>query len=271
MLVACQRNDVKLIVGHQRRFLPAYNLARDLIAQGAIGPVHLVECLGADGLPNQFTHQADMLRYVLGDDECEWVMGNVQRKTDRWERGTRVADCATGVCQFRSGTRALFLCDMLPALGGVEVQGGRFYGSEGMIFLGTDELHLLNADTGGRWRIHRPEGKFYPLGEGGHGWEFREGYAAQMDELADWIEGVIEDHRGVGINGYKALEMVLAIYESARCHEKVTLPLQTRLNPLDVMVASGHLAPERPGRYDVRSRMLRGELMFDDGATGDPR
>ena len=34
MMVACRRNGVKLVIGHQRRFLPAYTLAKDLIAQG---------------------------------------------------------------------------------------------------------------------------------------------------------------------------------------------------------------------------------------------
>ena len=30
-----------------------------------------------------------MYRYVLGDVDCEWVMGQVERGTDRYERNTR--------------------------------------------------------------------------------------------------------------------------------------------------------------------------------------
>jgi predicted dehydrogenase len=270
MRVACQRNGVKLIVGHQRRFLPAYTRARELIAQGAIGDVQLVECFGADGLPNQFSHQADMLRYILGDDECEWVMGNVERSTDRYERGTRIEDCGIGVFQFRCGARATVLCDMVPMLGGPEAQGGRIYGSAGMMLLNPEELHLLNRETGGTWRVQKPEGRFFTHAEAGDRFEWQEGYTAQMAELADWIEGKRADHRGKAENGYKALEMVLAVYESARCHEKVVLPLRTRRNPLDLLVESGHMAPTRPGRYDVRARLLRGELMYDDGSTGTP-
>src|SRR3712207_6935999 len=33
MMLACERNDVKLGIAHQRRFIPSYTLARDLIAQ----------------------------------------------------------------------------------------------------------------------------------------------------------------------------------------------------------------------------------------------
>jgi len=39
MIVAAQRNRVKLAIGHQRRFLPGWNIARDLVANGAIGQV----------------------------------------------------------------------------------------------------------------------------------------------------------------------------------------------------------------------------------------
>tara|TARA_Y100001936_G_scaffold219169_1_gene232324 strand:+ start:352 stop:792 length:441 start_codon:yes stop_codon:yes gene_type:complete len=31
MLMVCERNDVKLVIGHQRRFLPAYTLAKQMI------------------------------------------------------------------------------------------------------------------------------------------------------------------------------------------------------------------------------------------------
>ena len=80
MMVACRRNKVKLAIAHQRRFLPAYTLAKDLIAQGALGKIHLIQSFGGAGLPNYSSHQTDMYRYLLSDDECEWVMGNIERK-----------------------------------------------------------------------------------------------------------------------------------------------------------------------------------------------
>ena len=51
MLIACGRNDVKLAIGHQRRFLPSYTLAKVLIAKKAIGEVNLIQSMGGDGLP----------------------------------------------------------------------------------------------------------------------------------------------------------------------------------------------------------------------------
>lgn len=263
MLIACQRNGVKLAIGHQRRFLPSYVMARKLIHEGHIGQARLIQSFAGAGLPNFASHQMDMYRFLLHDAECEWAMGNVERKTDQYERNTRIEDMAIGVFHFRNGVQALILSDVLPII----FQGARIYGTEGMIDLTTQDLQLLNHETGGKWERHVPDGKFYTVAEQGNSFEWLEGGAAQADGLADWLEGQ-EPYRSTGEDGYKALQMVHAIYESARRHEKVRMPLQTRVNPLDLMVESGHLVPERPGRYDIRAGRLWGERMVSDTDTG---
>lgn len=275
MLVACHRNGVKLVIGHQRRFLPAYTMARNLIAKGAIGRVSLILSFGGQGLPNYSSHQTDMFRYLLGDVSCRWVMGNIERKTDRFERTTRIEDAAVAVFEFDGDARALILADVAPT----HFQGAHIYGTDGQINLTTEEVQVLNAETGGSWRSHRPDGRFFTLAAEGEDFEWREGGAGQAAELADWISGAAATHRGRAENGYKALEMIHAVYESARCHERVMLPLQTRVSPLDLMVESGHLAPQRPGPYDIRAFLLRGERLWDEtteptaaapGRTTDP-
>src|SRR6266508_815041 len=260
MVLACQRNGVKLGISHQRRFLPAYTLARDLIALGAIGRVQTIQSFAADGLPNYSSHQTDMYRYLLGDDECDWVMGNIERKTDRYERSTRIEDRAVGVFHFTCGAVALLLSDVTPTV----YQGALIYGTEGMINLTTHNLQLLNRDTGGIWKLYEPDGKFHKLADLGEAFEWYEAGAAQAAKLADWVEGTTEHFRGEATNGLKALQMVHAVYESARMHEQVRLPMQTRSNPLDLMVESGHLTPQRPGPYDIRAFLLRGERMASD-------
>ena len=212
MLIACNRNGVKLAIAHQRRFLPSYTLAREMIANGAIGDVQWMTAVGAQGLPNYCTHQTDMFRYLLSDDTCAWVMGNVERKTDRWERNTRIEDSAEAVFQFAGGTRANIICDL-----GAEVyQGAKIYGSEGMIDLDVRSLRVMNGATSGKWESHQPAGKRVQLDD--PGFEYHEAGIAQAEELADWVEGKVETHRGESQHGYQALQMIHAIYESARCH-----------------------------------------------------
>ena len=69
------------------------------------------------------------------------------------------------------------------------------------------------------------------------------------------------EHRGEAKHGRAAVEIIMAIYESARMHEVVQLPLQTHANPLDLMIKTGDLSIERPGRYDIRAFLLHGESM----------
>ena len=258
MLVVCRRNGVKLAIGHQRRFLPSYIMARELLAEGAIGEVRLITAITGDGLLNSASHLMDMFRYLLSDDDCEWVMGSVERSTDRYERATRIEDRAVAALGFKGGAQAMLLSDLVPD----HYQGGVVYGSEGMIELFTGYLRVLNAGTGGQWERHDPDGKFFKADE--EGFQVLEGSAAQADELADWIDGKIETHRGEATHGYKAVEMASAVYESARLHERVVLPLKTRDYPLDEMIDSGHLPVRHPGRYDIRARLLRGENMTSD-------
>jgi hypothetical protein len=164
------------------------------------------------------------------------------------------------VFHFACGAVALLLSDVTPTV----YQGALIFGTAGMITMTTRDLQLLNRDTGGVWKHYEPDGAFYKVADLGDDFEWYEAGAAQAVELADWIEGRAEQFRGEATHGLKALQMVHAVYESARVHEKVILPMQTRHNPLDLMVESGHLAPQRPGPYDIRAFLLRGERMVSD-------
>lgn len=252
MLMVCRRNGVKLAIGHQRRFLPAYTLAKQMIADRDIGDARLITAFARDGLPNYSSHQTDMFRYLLSDVECTWVMGSVESETDRWARAIPIEDKALAVFGFESGAQAMILSGLTPEHG----FGARIYGSDGMIEITVTDLKIMNGKTGG-WRQHRPDGDFVKYGE--ESFEFLEAGVAQARELADWVSGTIPDHRGNGTNGYKALEMVHAVYESARTHTQVHMPLKTMVSPLELMIDSGHLPVRYPGKHDIRTRTLRGE------------
>jgi predicted dehydrogenase len=247
MLKACQRAGVRLAIGHQRRFLPAWTLAKQMIADGEIGDARLIASFARDGLPNYASHQADMFRYLLSDAECEWVMGNVERETDQWARAVRIEDKALAVFGFENGAQAMILSGLTPKHG----FGARIYGSDGMMEVTIADVKVMNGKTGG-WRQHRPDGDFVKHVDAKS--EFLEASTAQARELADWVSGTIPDHRGNGTNGYKAFEMVHAVYESARTHTQVYLPLKTMASPLELMIESGHLPVRYPGKYDIRAR-----------------
>jgi UDP-N-acetyl-2-amino-2-deoxyglucuronate dehydrogenase len=248
MIMVAKRSDVKLAIAHQRRFNAAWNEARELIMSGAIGqPLHVI-AKGGQGLLNDCSHYLDMMRYMMGNAQVEWVMGNLERKTERYERDTPIEDRSAGIIQFDNGAQGLLLQELGQRYHpdhGYHGQGGVFHGSDGLLEFDERHVRLLSGKSGG-WEEREIEGEDASIG--------------QARELVDWIEAKSE-HRGRAENGRAAIEIIMAIYESARRHEVVKMPLMTKDSPIALMIEEGALPVERPGRYDIRAFLLRGESM----------
>ncbi|MBM3265636.1 MAG: Gfo/Idh/MocA family oxidoreductase [candidate division Zixibacteria bacterium] len=233
MLEACERHGVKLAIGHQRRFDTQNVEARRLIADGAIGQPGAMLRRDGEGLLNRGTHEIDEMRYVVGDPMPLWVIGQVSRKTDRWERRVRCEDrCAAIVC-FEGGIRGTYESD-LPEPG---LRGDIVYGSDGILKRGPDKTLLLLNEKKAGWQHLVPP----PVG------------TDQFEEFIDWMDGRIEEHRSSGRHGKVTMEVLMAIYESLRIQDVVTMPLTTGPNPLDLLVEEGILPVRVPGRYDIRA------------------
>lgn len=239
MLTVASRYNVKLAIGHQRRFNSAWTTARDLIAGGAIGEPRQIVCKGGQGLLNDCSHLIDMMRYVLSDPDASWVIGNVERKTERYERDIPIEDRSAGIIGFDNGCVGL----LLQEIAGPNEYGGLIYGTDGIIDLTEARVRVLNSQAA-KWEERQADDE--------NPWE------AQIRELISWIEGKTE-HRGHAKHGRAAIEIIMAIYESARMHEVVQMPVRTLSSPLELMIESGELPVERPGRYDIRAFLLRGE------------
>ncbi len=248
MIVAAERNSVKLAIGHQRRFYPCWREARRLIADGAIGkPQRLWSAVRA-GLMNTGTHCLDFQLFVLGDPRAEWVMGAVERHTDHYIFGHRAEDRCAGFIGYPGGVEGVIENEMNDA---IQV-GAAIYGEKGMMEVNDDSLRLMTAATGG-WKEIAPAAK----AGASHG----DAFADQAYGICKWIEGDFEDYPGKAEHGKAGTEIMMALYESARLHERVSLPLQTRANPLDVAVEEGAIVVTRPGAWDERSFLVRGESM----------
>ncbi|MFB6135328.1 MAG: Gfo/Idh/MocA family protein [Halobacteriaceae archaeon] len=235
MLDAADRNGTKLTVGHQRRFDPVHETARDLIARGEIGEPRTVTGRQSGGLLNWGTHVIDMARFLLGDPGYEWVMGQVERRTDRHERALAIEDRCLGHVCFDDGTRLTYESDMPdPEVGDSTIQVS---GTEGVldVHLGS-KVTVTNADG---TTEHAPEA------EAGN-------RARYLDAFVAWLDGDRDDHRCSGERAGGVMEVMMALYESARTRGVVEAPLETRANPLRVMIEEGDLPVEHPGAYDIR-------------------
>lgn len=76
MVAACRHNNVQFNLGVNRRFTPLYRTVRKLIADGRIGqPGAIVAQCGGGSALWSLSHAADMLCFLTGDADVEWVQG----------------------------------------------------------------------------------------------------------------------------------------------------------------------------------------------------
>ena len=107
MIAVCEEYGAKLVIGHNGRFSPANTEIRRLVQDGAIGQPTLLHQRSKPnaGLLNIGTHAIDRMRYHLSDPETLWVIGQVSRTTNRWERRTLCEDLCMGLICFEGGAR----------------------------------------------------------------------------------------------------------------------------------------------------------------------
>ena len=246
MLAACDQAGVRLAIGHQGRHVPAFVRARELVADGAIGRP-LVACVNVPegGTLNQGSHLIDRVLYVLDDPEPLWVIGQVQRQTDRYERSEVCEDLAMGIACLAGGTRLVYDSDIGPH-GQLGYRTFIFAGDQGSIVLETPL-----GSSGLRYGLRLLSGTHQDLELAPGDFPEVDVMLAQVEEMVAWLDGAAE-HRQDAHHAVKVQAIMLGIFESARTHTLERLPLRTKRSPLELMVEEGALPVRHPGRYDIR-------------------
>lgn len=240
MLKTCEENGTKLTVAHVNRYVPVYAETRRLIKEGAIGKPEIIWSRTEGKLLNWGTHLIDLARYWLDDPETEWVIGQVERKTERYEHRLRIEDLCVGLICFSGGTRLILEC----GLPGVSGNSFSVYGTEGFIIpskkppilrspkKGWQEMDLLRDE----YKMKRDPILPYPA----------EMDLMLLEELLAWMEGRTHDHRCSGTKAHNTVEIMMAIYESLRTKGVVHIPLKTKENTLEMMIQDGTLSVKKP-------------------------
>ena len=264
MVDVCEANDVKLAISHQRRFTPGWETARELVENGAIGIPLRADLRVKEGLANWGTHSIDGARYILGDPKAEWVMGSVERRTNKYERNTAIEDACMGLIHFGGSLQFFIQSDLWDR----NCDAGKFFirGTEGMLHVTETVLKMFNAETRG-WKSIDLGLKEGDQAIGGNT------NAAQTRELIEWIEGGPES-RGSGRKARDTVEVMMAMYESARRNMTIRLPLKEKDYPLELMINEGKLPLEDEERYDIRGFLDRSQIdenrlqqLRDDGIS----
>jgi predicted dehydrogenase len=231
MAQECARRGVQLTFNHQRRFGAPFRAARDLLESGAIGDLVRVE-VSCDNVYDWGTHYLDMCGFYVGDQPAEWVIGQIDYRTEQRIFGAQVENHALGSWRYRSGVFGLITTGSVAGLIGVD---NRLIGSEGVIEVGVPDGPTLRVRRAGSREWESVDSG----GETVHGPGFVERAIADViAALSSGREPELSARRALN-----ATEIIFAIYESSRRRGRVDLPLTICDHPLVAMVEAGDLQP----------------------------
>jgi UDP-N-acetyl-2-amino-2-deoxyglucuronate dehydrogenase len=240
MLDACRAHGASLVVNHQRRTLPTFRTIKHLLDADAIGEVVTIRGSCAGDVLSDGTHLIDTIRYLAGDAGVAWVVGQIHRDPPEQDtseprgtlahRGRRyghpVETGALALWEFSTGVQAELRTGSL-RLPGSAYQHYEIEGTRGRIRRpgdAADPQILLQTDDQAGWRPV----PLAPPSERVSGAENYRLFARMMRHGSD--------HPLSGLSAYHDQEIVMAIYESARRHGRVTLPLRQPEFPLELML-----------------------------------
>lgn len=219
------RFGVQLTFNHQRRFKPSWELAQELLADGAVGEIERVETY-ATNLYDWGTHCLDALGFFSGDVPADWVLAGLDYREENVWFGVHNENHATVSWEYENG-----------------IHGQAFTGGP---WNPLDCRHRI-AGTEGELRVDVTDGAGVEVRRFDGDGETHDPAGADAIRLA--MADALNAYRSAGTsrlaasNALNATEIIFAAYESVRRRGRVELPLDVGDHPLEAMVADGTLNP----------------------------
>jgi len=243
MIAACDRARVKLAVAHQMRIAPILELARQKLAEGAIGQLEELRGrgkedarAGGEDLMVLGTHVFDLMRQFAGDPL--WAVGRVTmngieiRRRDVREGneglGPLAGDAIAGMFAFRDGLTGYFASKRSDEISGTR-WGLDLYGSRGLMTIRAEMEPVVHLCSTPRW-TDAPWTRLTLPGDPPP----RDTNEANRALVADLLEAIEQDRepKASGRQALWTLEMAMALYESQQSGGRVHFPLRHRAHPL---------------------------------------
>ena len=244
MIETCRKQKVKLGCIFQRRTKSMTKTARKLIQAGRLGTLVLADCYqkyyrsaeyyksagwrgtweldGGGALMNQGVHGIDQLLHVVGD--VEWVCAQAAPLV----RDIPVEDTAVAVLKFKCGAFGVLegTTSVTPAV----TCRTELHGENGTLIFDDRGLvrYAVTRKTGGMAKDRK-----LAIGDDAPGKTIAAdpkavGVRGHMLLVADMAQAVLKDRPPMipGEEGRRSVELILAVYKSARTGRPVTLPLK---------------------------------------------
>ena len=214
MIAACRKHGTILAMACHLNWYGYYTRARQLIDEGAIGPLRSMVCHSASSLSNIQSHTLALLRLFAGAP-AQWVFGEMVSEEQAQQEGDL---SGSGYIGYANGVRAFLNAhsETQPFAWTLE-----FIGESGRIV--SRQAHSRFE----LWRTHPDSGDLVQSNLPGP-WHPR-------SSMVDAIEGVCrsieagEEHICPGEFGRETLEIAIGLRQSHRGgHVRVDLPLEDR-------------------------------------------
>ncbi len=212
LIEECHKHNTTLIINHERRYDYRYNYVKKLIANNAIGEVTSVHGFvftpsrthqkGSGGGPllHDGTHLIDTVHYLFG------AIAQLQGHTHCYSSNSLYEDYAIAHCKTLSGVHVIIEAGGYRDYFMFEL---RIYGTKGTIVIGNGYLYLYTPKkskyyTGFKDLVPKP---LAPKGKPDY-------FVKMYKEAKQCLKNPIPVTSG-GYDGYKALQVIMAIYRSA--------------------------------------------------------
>lgn len=243
LIEVASQKKIRILIGHQRRFSPFVEKAREIIQGGELGKLVGVTVTWAMLKPSQYfegpytwrkekgggpilvnlIHEIDNLRYICG--EVDQVFALVSSKV----RNFPVEDTVSVTLKFRNGALGtIFLSDCTPSICSYEGTTGEnplLYHDFGNCyhFYGTDASLLFPQMKKRLYANPEKVGWNYPITEEGIKIVTEDDpYTMEFRHFCKVVSGE-EEPRISGEDGKRTLEVALAIQRSGECGQPIRL------------------------------------------------
>jgi len=245
LIESARESNVKLLIGHHRRFNPMVNATKEMIKKGELGDLVGISVLWAMYKPSEYfvagewrkkkgggpilintIHEIDDLRYMFG--EIERVYAETSNKTRKFE----VEDTVCVTVKFTDGVLAsVLMSDTAPSLWAYEATMGEnkfFFPTKGDIY------HFLGRKASltfpGMVKVYYADpskmGWQYPLTTEHLDIKSGDPYPEQMSHFCRVIRGE-EKPRTSGEDALRTLRVISAIIESVEKRKPITVEYST--------------------------------------------
>jgi UDP-N-acetyl-2-amino-2-deoxyglucuronate dehydrogenase len=239
LIAAADQNRVKLAGIFQRRTYATSRLVRQAVRGGKLGKLVLGDCYqklfrshgyyasadwratweldGGGALMNQGVHGIDLLLWIMGR------VSQVTAYTRHLVRNIPVEDTAVAILEYETG--ALGVVEGTTSVTPGESSRWEFHGDDGTIILTEAQITRWHCGT----ETEPPATPSVDAGGGGVSDPTAIGAGGHMLLIQDFVNAIREDREPMipGREARRAVELILAVYQSQCEGRPVTLPLCT--------------------------------------------